>query len=152
MPTTNTSDPNITLHDAIYSLRAIRRLKPDPISDDDLATILDAARQAPNGANRQNWHFVVIRDEQLRTKFGELYREGWWAKRKAGGFNKPEDLPEGHPLRYGAICWPAKLRPSTEKPSTESQDEGQPSPDSSSGDTGDDDTGARPHHPYTAES
>lgn len=44
----------ITLHDAIYSLRAIRRLKPDPISDDDLATILDAARQAPNGGNQQN--------------------------------------------------------------------------------------------------
>jgi nitroreductase len=88
-----TTTANITLHDAIYSLRAIRRLKTDPISDDDLATILDAARQAPNGANQQAWHFVVIRDEDLRTKFGELYHEAWWAKRKAGGFNKPEDLP-----------------------------------------------------------
>ena len=32
-----TTTANITLHDAIYSLRAIRRLKTDPISDDDLA-------------------------------------------------------------------------------------------------------------------
>jgi len=88
-----TTDPNITLHDAIYSLRAIRRQKPDPISDDDLATILDAARQAPNGGNQQNWHFVVIRDEQLKRKFGELYHEAWWAKRNDGGYQKPEDLP-----------------------------------------------------------
>ncbi len=48
MPTN--SNTNITLHDAIYSLRAIRRLKPDPISDEDLATILDAARQARTAA------------------------------------------------------------------------------------------------------
>ncbi len=83
----------ITLHDAIYSLRAIRRLKPDPISDDDLATILDAARQAPNGGNQQEWHFVVIRDEKLMEKFGDLYHEAWWAKRNDGGYSKPEDLP-----------------------------------------------------------
>ena len=36
----------ITLGEAIYSLRAIRRIKPDPIPDDDLLAVLDAARQA----------------------------------------------------------------------------------------------------------
>ena len=41
----------ITLGEAIYSLRAIRRIKPDPIPDDDLLDVLDAARQAPNGGN-----------------------------------------------------------------------------------------------------
>ena len=48
---------------------------------------------------------------------------------------KPEDLRADHPLRHGAICWPVKLKPSTEKPSTE--DESQPSPESPSVDTGD---------------
>ncbi len=93
MPADNASRLHITLGDAIYSLRAIRRLKPDPISDSDLATILDAARQAPNGANQQEWHFVVLRDAEVRKRFGELYREAWWAKRKDNGYNSPEELP-----------------------------------------------------------
>lgn len=92
---------DITLGDAIYSLRAIRRLKPDPVSDSDLATILDAARQAPNGGNRQRWHFLVLRDAEVKTKFGALYREAWWAKRNDGGYFKPEDLPDHYKSAMG---------------------------------------------------
>ncbi len=90
----NISKLDMTLGDAIYSLRAIRRLKPDPIPDEDLWTILDAARQAPNGGNQQGWHFVVIRDPEIRRKFGVLYRKAWWAKRNGAGYFKPEDLPD----------------------------------------------------------
>lgn len=89
---------DITLGDAIYSLRAIRRIKPDPIPDGDLQTILDAARQAPNGANRQPWHFVVLKDAGTRQKFGELYKVAWWAKRNDEGFFKPEDIPDHYKL------------------------------------------------------
>ncbi|MDP6667782.1 MAG: nitroreductase family protein, partial [Dehalococcoidia bacterium] len=62
MRTVNVGKLDISLGDAIYSLRAIRRLKKDAIPDEDLNTILDAARQAPNGGNQQEWHFVVVRD------------------------------------------------------------------------------------------
>ncbi len=89
---------DITLGDAIFSLRAIRRIKPDPISDDDLRTILDAARQAPNGANRQPWHFIVLRASAARKRFGEIYRVAWWAKRNDEGFFKPEDIPDHYRL------------------------------------------------------
>lgn len=89
---------DITLGDAIFSLRAIRRIKPDPIPDADLKSILDAARQAPNGANRQPWHFVVLRDAAVRKRFGELYRVAWWAKRNDEGFFKPEDIPDHYKL------------------------------------------------------
>ena len=89
---------DITLGDAIFSLRAIRRIKPDPIPDADLKTILDAARQAPNGANRQPWHFVVLQDAHVRKRFGELYRVAWWAKRNDEGFFKPEDIPDHYKL------------------------------------------------------
>jgi nitroreductase len=82
----------ITLGEAMYSLRAIRRVKPDPIPDDDLRDILDAARQAPNGGNAQPWHFLAIKDEQLRWQFGELYREAWWAKRADQGIHGPADI------------------------------------------------------------
>jgi nitroreductase len=89
---------DISLGDAIFSLRAIRRIRPDPIPDADLNTILDAARQAPNGANRQPWHFVVLQDAAVRKRFGELYRVAWWAKRNDEGFFKPEDIPDHYKL------------------------------------------------------
>ena len=79
--------------EAIFSQRAIRRLKPDPIPESDLRDILLAATRAPNGGNAQPWHFVVVRDAGLRAKFGPLYREAWWAKRADSGFFGPEDLP-----------------------------------------------------------
>ena len=94
MRTENIGKLDISLGDAIYSLRAIRRLKQDPISDDDLRSILDAARQAPNGSNQQDWHFIVIRDAEVKRKFGALYREAWWAKRNDASLFKPEDLPD----------------------------------------------------------
>ena len=52
----------ITLGEAIFSLRAIRRVKPDPIPEDDLRDILTATIQAPNGGNAQPWHFLAVRD------------------------------------------------------------------------------------------
>lgn len=93
--TTNPVDERLAmpLGEAIYSLRAIRRLRPDPIPDEDLRTILDAAIHAPNGGNVQPWRFLVLRDAAVRAQFAPLYREAWWAKRKDQGINGPEDIP-----------------------------------------------------------
>ena len=81
------------LGEAIFSLRAIRRLKPDPIPDADLRDILEAAIRAPNGGNTQPWHFVVVKDAAIRAQLGTLYHEAWWAKRRDAGIQGPEDLP-----------------------------------------------------------
>ncbi len=84
------------LGEAIYTLRAIRRLKTDPIPDADLDTILEAATQAPNGGNLQPWHFLVVRDADLRRRFAPLYHEAWWAKRRDSGYTGPDDLPDAY--------------------------------------------------------
>lgn len=84
------------LHEAIYSLRAIRRQRPDPIPDHDIRLILDAARQAPNGGNMQPWHFLVVTDDELRAQFAPLYHEAWWAKRNDSGWHTPDDLPDNY--------------------------------------------------------
>lgn len=91
-------DPRLDLPigEAIYSLRAIRRLRPDPIPDEDLRIVLDAARQAPNGGNVQPWHFLVVTDPEVRAAFAPLYREAWWAKRHDAGYHGPEDLPDNY--------------------------------------------------------
>lgn len=64
--------------EAISTQRAIRRLTPDPIPDEVLRRILEAAICAPSGGNRQSWSFVVIRDADLRAKIGEHYREAYF--------------------------------------------------------------------------
>ena len=84
---------SMPLGEAMYTLRAIRRLKPDPIPDQDLHDILEAATRAPSGGNVQPWHFVVLRDAATRAAFGKLYREAWWAKRRDAGIRGPEDIP-----------------------------------------------------------
>ena len=63
--------------EAIYTTRAMRRLKPDPIPDELVWKVLDAAIRAPSGGNRQPWNFVVIRDEAKKKKIGEWYLEAW---------------------------------------------------------------------------
>ncbi len=94
---------NMPLGEAIYTLRAIRRQKPDPLPEQDLREILEAGIRAPNGGNAQNWHFLVLKDEGVRARFAALYKEAWWAKRKDEGVNGPKDLPEGKNPRRSAM-------------------------------------------------
>jgi nitroreductase len=84
------------LGEAIFSLRAIRRLKPDPIPDADLRDILEAAIRAPNGGNAQPWHFIVVKDPAVRAELATLYHEAWWAKRRDAGIRRPEDVPRNY--------------------------------------------------------
>ena len=57
--------------------KAMRRLKTDPVSDEDLWKILHTATMAPSGGNRQPWNFIVIRDAEKKRKIGEWYLEAW---------------------------------------------------------------------------
>ena len=66
--------PDLSAHEAIYSLRAMRRLKPDTVPEEDLRYIVDAATQAPSAANSQDWAFVVVTDPEQRRRLGEVYR------------------------------------------------------------------------------
>lgn len=67
--------PEIGLFEAIYSARSIRRLKPDPVPEELITQILDAAIRAPSGGNAQGWAFVVVRDPDLRRQLGAIYRK-----------------------------------------------------------------------------
>lgn len=100
---TTESRISMPLGEAIFSQRAIRRFRPEPIPDDDLNDILEAAIHAPNGGNNQPWHFLVLREPELRSRFAELYREAWWAKRRDEGINGPEDIPPGKNTRRSAM-------------------------------------------------
>lgn len=68
---------SIALYDAMSTLRAVRRLRPDPIPDDVLQRILQAAAWAPSGGNVQPWRIIVARDAAIRHQIGDLYRPQW---------------------------------------------------------------------------
>jgi nitroreductase len=61
-------------YEALYTTRAMRRIKPDPIPLDVQQRILDAAVRAPSGGNTQNWRFLVVDDPDVRAQLGPIYR------------------------------------------------------------------------------
>lgn len=67
----------IGLFDAIYSQRAIRKLKPDPVSDELVHKLIEAATKAPNGGGREPWAFLVIRDAATKQQIGAWYLDAW---------------------------------------------------------------------------
>jgi nitroreductase len=58
---------------------ACRFYRPDPVPDDMLARVLDGARWAPTGGNRQGVRFVVVREPGLRRSLRDLYLPLWEA-------------------------------------------------------------------------
>lgn len=56
--------------DVVEKRRSIRRYKPDPVPDDVLNQILEAARLAPSAGNRQPWHFIIVRDDEKKRSLG----------------------------------------------------------------------------------
>src|SRR5262252_1955995 len=73
---------SMSVGEAMFSQRSIRRFRLDPIPMDDLHVILEAAVKAPSGGNRQPARFLVLNDPPLIREFGALYHEAWWAKRR----------------------------------------------------------------------
>ena len=63
------------VYEALYTTRAMRRVRPDPIPEDLQQRILDAAIRAPTGANAQGWRFLLVDDPEQRAKLGPIYRE-----------------------------------------------------------------------------
>ncbi len=63
------------LYEALYTTRAMRRLKQDPIPLEIQAKIVDAAIRSPSGSNAQRWRFLLVDDAELRAALGPIYRD-----------------------------------------------------------------------------
>ena len=66
------------LIETLRSTGAAREFRPDPVPDDVLARLLDTARFAPSGGNRQAWRVIVLRDPERRRRLRELYTASWY--------------------------------------------------------------------------
>ena len=67
------------LYEMMSTLRAVRRLKPDPIPADVLDRVLQAACWAPTGGNMQPWKVIVVRSPERKAALADIYGPEWHA-------------------------------------------------------------------------
>ena len=90
-----TAFDDVGLYAAMRTLRAVRRLRPDPIPTPVLQRVLEAASWAPTGGNVQPWRVIAVRERGLVAELGKLYAARWHAYSKqhmAQLESAPEDL------------------------------------------------------------
>ena len=61
----------LTTKEAIENRRSIRKFKPDPIPEEHITALIDAARLAPSGCNAQPWRFKVVQDSETKRKLAQ---------------------------------------------------------------------------------
>jgi nitroreductase len=65
------------LFETMRTMRAMRRLKADPVPDTLIRTILEAGVCAPNGGNTQRWRFLVIKDTKIKRQVQVFYKRAF---------------------------------------------------------------------------
>lgn len=85
------------LLEIIKKRRTIRKYRPEPIPDDYVHKVIDAARWAPSGANTQPWEFVVVTDREVKKQMG-LTVSGAVARGGREGKVPPQPFFEGAPV------------------------------------------------------
>jgi nitroreductase len=86
------------IFEVMSTMRAMRRLKPDPVPDELINKILQAAQWAPSGGNTQRWRSLVVKDPEIKKQVQVYYsactmrRSGHNAGKIVNGA-KPADLP-----------------------------------------------------------
>ncbi|HUY66286.1 MAG TPA: nitroreductase family protein [Acidimicrobiales bacterium] len=66
------------LNDALRTTGAVREFRPGEIPDGTVYRLLETARFAPNGGNRQAWRVIVVKDPALRRAMRDAYLPGWY--------------------------------------------------------------------------
>src|SRR5919206_2456769 len=66
-------NPTDNIWEAMSTMRAMRRLKPDPVPDELINRILQAGQYAPSGGNNQTWRFLVVKDPEIKKQVQVYY-------------------------------------------------------------------------------
>jgi len=74
---------DVTVWEAIRGQRSTWRFKPDPVPEEHVRKVIEAATYAPSGGNFQPWRFVVVRDGERRRQVRDLYLRAWDVYRPA---------------------------------------------------------------------
>ncbi len=66
------------LDEALQSTGAVRDFSDRLVPDEVVHHILNTARYAPSGGNRQAWHVIAVKDPEIRVRLRDLYLRGWY--------------------------------------------------------------------------
>ncbi|MFN0144872.1 MAG: nitroreductase family protein [Dehalococcoidia bacterium] len=98
------TDADPGLFATIYSTRALRRFKPDPIPDEVMFQLFDAAIRASSGQNAQDWRYVVITNPAVKAQMQEWALESWERyKARYGTSEEIERLPRSQRLSLRSV-------------------------------------------------
>lgn len=61
---------------AIFARRSIRKYTAEPVGENDIRTMLEAAMAAPSSSNRKPWHFVIVTDRQILDNLARVHPHG----------------------------------------------------------------------------
>ena len=70
----------MTFTDLVRARYSVRAYRPDPVPDDLLAEVLEAARLAPTASNRQPIRIVVVHTAGRETELGRIYGRPWFVQ------------------------------------------------------------------------
>ena len=99
------------LFDVLYNCRAMRRLKPDPVPEDLLLKLVDAANQAPSGSNLQGVRWIIVRDPAQKAALAALNRkavEAYAGAQSARPAALPHQSAEKRQRMLAAVLWQAE--------------------------------------------
>ncbi len=85
----------------VKTRRSIRSFKADPIPDEYVERIIEAARWAPSGANSQPWEFIVVKDKQIKDRIVDIVNEHSEYSRKV-------ELTREEDLRFPGVSGPVR--------------------------------------------
>jgi nitroreductase len=86
----------VELYEAMRCAPATRRFRPDPVAREVLLRVLDAARFAPSGGNRQGWRLIAVERAQTRRALRDLYWPHWRAYLERTGAMQMLTNPADH--------------------------------------------------------
>lgn len=68
----------MNIYEVIKKRRSVRSYKSDPVEDEKLARVLEAARLAPSAANCQPFQMIVIKSEKVKVQLRDAYSKKWF--------------------------------------------------------------------------
>ena len=92
------------LYQTMRNAPATRRFRSEPVSREVLLRVLDAARFAPSGGNRQGWRVIAVEEARTRRALRDLYWPHWRAYLEYTGAAQMLANPDDHdPARIRAL-------------------------------------------------
>ncbi len=93
------------VYEAIIKRKSVRSFKDEEVPDEIISRLLEAARLAPSASNRQEWRFVVVRDQVMRKKLAEAARGQKFVAEAPVVLACCAETDE-HVMACGQLCYP----------------------------------------------